>query len=297
MSQIRLAQALAMAASLPPNETEEDIVCPNATQNILVVSTPTEKNANAYAGIHKLHLREGAYNVAAYIAAPDNTCKGVIRGVDPEINEAQLQAMIVNQRNPKALEAKRIKNTSTVVVLFDGMKVPNYIMCGVSLIRCTLYKRQTTCATGAVTWATESTCVQILTRRGAAAAESTTRLKTTSARPSAPFAGANTRRRTTSASNDTKSLTSCGAGGADAEMPRNRGCKASRNRWKVDHAIPAWQAPPDGDVRQRRHYDSAADREAVPSPGGAPAPKCAFKRGRPGRTGPGQSRNRNHNQR
>ncbi|KAL1442457.1 hypothetical protein MTO96_046407 [Rhipicephalus appendiculatus] len=50
--------------------------------------------------------------------------------------------MIVNQRNPKALEAKRIKNTTTVVVLFDGMKVPNYVMCGVSLLRCTLYKRQ-----------------------------------------------------------------------------------------------------------------------------------------------------------
>ncbi|KAL1443633.1 hypothetical protein MTO96_045916 [Rhipicephalus appendiculatus] len=50
--------------------------------------------------------------------------------------------MIVNQRNPKALEAKRIKTTTTVVVLFDGMKVPNYVMCGVSLLRCTLYKRQ-----------------------------------------------------------------------------------------------------------------------------------------------------------
>ncbi|KAH9384655.1 hypothetical protein HPB48_026666 [Haemaphysalis longicornis] len=51
--------------------------------------------------------------------------------------------MIVNQRNPKALEAKRIKNTTTVVVLFDGMKVPNYVICGVSMLRCTLYKRQT----------------------------------------------------------------------------------------------------------------------------------------------------------
>ncbi|KAL1472035.1 hypothetical protein MTO96_039582 [Rhipicephalus appendiculatus] len=50
--------------------------------------------------------------------------------------------MIANQRNPKALEAKRIKNTTMVVVLFDGMKVPNYVMCGVSLLRCTLYKRQ-----------------------------------------------------------------------------------------------------------------------------------------------------------
>lgn len=143
VSQIRLAQAIAMAAALAPAETEGDIVCPNIAQNILVVSTPEKKNANAYAAIQQIRISEGMYHVAAYIAAPDNTCKGVIRGVDTDISEAQLQTMIVNQRNPKALEAKRIKNTTTVVVLFDGMKVPNYVMCGVSLLRCTLYKRQT----------------------------------------------------------------------------------------------------------------------------------------------------------
>lgn len=63
--------------------------------------------------------------------------------MDADIIDAQLQSMIVNQRNPKALEAKRIKTTTTVVVLFDGMKVPNYVMCGVSMLRCTLYRRQT----------------------------------------------------------------------------------------------------------------------------------------------------------
>lgn len=142
VSQIRLAQALAMAAALAPAETEGDIVCPNAAQNILVVSTPAKKNALAYAGIQQIRLGEGSYKVATYIAAPDNTCKGVIRGVDADISDAQLQSMIVNQRNPKALEAKRIKTTTTVVVLFDGMKVPNYVVCGVSMLRCTLYRRQ-----------------------------------------------------------------------------------------------------------------------------------------------------------
>lgn len=143
VSQIRLAQALAMAAALAPTETEGDIVCPNFTQNVLVVSTPEKKNASAYAGIQQIRISEGLYKVAAYIAAPDNTCKGIIRGIDADISETQLQRMIVNHRNPKALEIKRIKNTTTVVVLFDGMTVPNYVMCGVSLLRCTLYKRQT----------------------------------------------------------------------------------------------------------------------------------------------------------
>ncbi|KAL1455779.1 hypothetical protein MTO96_043630 [Rhipicephalus appendiculatus] len=51
--------------------------------------------------------------------------------------------MIVHPRNPRALEVKRIRNTTTVVVLFDGLKVPNYVVCGPSMLRCTLYRRQT----------------------------------------------------------------------------------------------------------------------------------------------------------
>ncbi|KAH7985842.1 hypothetical protein HPB52_025365 [Rhipicephalus sanguineus] len=106
VSQLRLAQAIAMVATLAPAETEGDIVCPNIAQNILVVSTPEKKTQTP-------------------------------------TPEAQLQTMIVNQRNPKALEARRIKNITTVVVLFDRMKVPKYVMCGVSWLCCTLYKRKT----------------------------------------------------------------------------------------------------------------------------------------------------------
>ncbi|KAH7964168.1 hypothetical protein HPB51_027594 [Rhipicephalus microplus] len=93
VSQIRLAQAIAMAAALALAETEGDIVCPNITQNILVVSTPEKKNANAYAAIQQIRISEGMYHVAAYVAAPDNTCKGVIRGVDTEVWQLGLVGM------------------------------------------------------------------------------------------------------------------------------------------------------------------------------------------------------------
>ncbi|KAH7955523.1 hypothetical protein HPB52_001197 [Rhipicephalus sanguineus] len=137
---IRLAQAMAMAAALAPDEVGEDIVCPNAAQNILVVSTPMRKNACAYAAIQQIHLKEGVYDVAAYLAASDNTCKGVVRGVDADFSDAQLRTMIVNRRNPTALEVRRIK--VLVVVLFEGMKVPNHVMCGSGMLPCTLYRRQ-----------------------------------------------------------------------------------------------------------------------------------------------------------
>ncbi|KAH7942772.1 hypothetical protein HPB52_001126 [Rhipicephalus sanguineus] len=104
-----------MAAALAPAEIEEDTMCPNGVQNIFV----------------------------AYLAPPENTCKGIIRGVDVEVTEAQLRGRIVNHRNPGALEARRIKNTTAMVVLFEGMRVPNYVACGASIFRCTLYRRHT----------------------------------------------------------------------------------------------------------------------------------------------------------
>ncbi|KAH7947614.1 hypothetical protein HPB52_014485 [Rhipicephalus sanguineus] len=143
VSQIRFEQALAMAAALAPAEIEEDTICPNGTQNIYVVCTPHEKNACAYVKAQQVGLGECTYRVSVYPAPPDDTCKGVIKGVDVDISEDQLRARIVNHRNPGAIEVKRIKNTTAVVVLFKGMKVPNYVSCGASMFRCTLYRRHT----------------------------------------------------------------------------------------------------------------------------------------------------------
>ncbi|KAL1482745.1 hypothetical protein MTO96_033578 [Rhipicephalus appendiculatus] len=114
-----------MAAQLAPAETGEDIVCANVVQNIFV-------------------------EVNSYLAAPDNTCKGIVRGVDLDFDDNQLRDMIVQPRNPKALEVKRIKDTTRIIVLFDGLKVLNYVMCGASMLRCTVYRRQTDvcCACG-----------------------------------------------------------------------------------------------------------------------------------------------------
>ncbi|KAH8029373.1 hypothetical protein HPB51_025585 [Rhipicephalus microplus] len=118
VSQIRFEQALAMAAALAPAEIEEDTICPNGTQNIYVVCTPHENNACAYVKAQQVRLGDCTYRVSVYPAPPDDTCKGVIRGVDVDISEAQLRARIVNHRNPGAIEVKRIKNTTAVVVLF-----------------------------------------------------------------------------------------------------------------------------------------------------------------------------------
>ncbi|KAH7942864.1 hypothetical protein HPB52_002041 [Rhipicephalus sanguineus] len=106
-------------------------------------STPEEKNARAYSKVELITVGGANYEVGSYLAAPDNTCKGVVKGVDLDFSEEEITGMIVHPRNPTALEVKRIRNTTTVVVLFDGLKVPNYVVCGPSMLRCTLYRRQT----------------------------------------------------------------------------------------------------------------------------------------------------------
>ncbi|XP_049522591.1 uncharacterized protein LOC125945068 [Dermacentor silvarum] len=69
---------------------------------------------------------ESEYEVNAYESAPHATCKGVIRRVDIRDSQSTITRNIVYDRNPLALAAKRIKTSGSVIVLFDGLKVPNF---------------------------------------------------------------------------------------------------------------------------------------------------------------------------
>ncbi|KAH8022676.1 hypothetical protein HPB51_001047 [Rhipicephalus microplus] len=56
--------------------------------------------------------------------------------------------MLIQPRNSSLLGARRIKNTETVILIFNGLKVPNYVYCGQVIYHCMLYKRQIdTCRT------------------------------------------------------------------------------------------------------------------------------------------------------
>ncbi|KAL1450313.1 hypothetical protein MTO96_043946 [Rhipicephalus appendiculatus] len=138
---IAFKRALAKAASLTAEQTCEDTLCANPFQNILILATPLENNARAYAKVQQICMGKAITEVASYVAASDDTCKGVIRGINPDITEAELTDMIVNRRNPGALGVRRIKKTPTVIVPFDGLKVPQYVLCDGVRYPCSLYRR------------------------------------------------------------------------------------------------------------------------------------------------------------
>ncbi|KAH7952875.1 hypothetical protein HPB49_002180 [Dermacentor silvarum] len=76
---------------------------------------------------------EVEYEVNANEAAPNATCKGVIRRVDIRDSQAMITRNIVHDLNPLVLAAKRLRTSGSVIVLFDGLKVPNFVRYGSTL--------------------------------------------------------------------------------------------------------------------------------------------------------------------
>ncbi|KAH7951375.1 hypothetical protein HPB52_008319 [Rhipicephalus sanguineus] len=137
-----VADAIAISAGISPLEQHAHTLCPNSKQNILVASAPRRDNANRSVRIKEIRIADKTYEVSAYEAAPYSTCKGVIRGIPVQDSSADIDAKIVNDRNPLVLAAKRIGSTTAVIVAFDGHRVPNFVRYGSVLLQCTLYRRQ-----------------------------------------------------------------------------------------------------------------------------------------------------------
>ncbi|KAH9377606.1 hypothetical protein HPB48_011121 [Haemaphysalis longicornis] len=97
VSQVKGAQALPLAAQLAPAEIADDI----------------QKNARAYSRVESVTVGVANYEVSSYLAAPDNTCKGVVRGVDLDFDAGQLKDMIVQPKNPRALEVKQEEGSAS----------------------------------------------------------------------------------------------------------------------------------------------------------------------------------------
>lgn len=101
-----LMSAIFAAADISLHESKEDTICTNVAQNILVVSTPDEARAKRYyASARHLCIGGREYEVSAYRSAPSGTARGIIRGIAVTDTYEDLQANIVNEANPLALEA------------------------------------------------------------------------------------------------------------------------------------------------------------------------------------------------
>ncbi|KAL1486986.1 hypothetical protein MTO96_046723 [Rhipicephalus appendiculatus] len=72
--------------------------------------------------------------------APDYTVNGIIKGIPLEEDARSIHTNIVHARNAHALAAKRLSNTTTIIVAFEGPRVPTYVRFGPPVLppRCKL---------------------------------------------------------------------------------------------------------------------------------------------------------------
>lgn len=138
----RIYHSVRRAANVERTADEEDNLCLNQKQNIIVLSTPSKERAKKYVAITSLSIGSKEYEACAYRAAPENTSKGVIRGISADESPEDIVRKLVTPRNPSVLYAKRMGNTNNVIVIFDGYYVPSYVNYGAALVRCALYKKQ-----------------------------------------------------------------------------------------------------------------------------------------------------------
>lgn len=137
------------AAGITMKDAEEDILRVNSKQNTFIMSTPKLENAKRYSQLKEIRIGTGVFGAAAYITAPDNTSKGVIRGIPDYDAPEDIEESLVNRRNPTILHARRMGRTDSVVIVFEGTYVPHYVYYRGAEYRCVLYRKKhelcTTC--------------------------------------------------------------------------------------------------------------------------------------------------------
>ncbi|KAH7949066.1 hypothetical protein HPB49_004636 [Dermacentor silvarum] len=109
----RVAQAVSQAANITATESDALTLRIRNEQNLAVASTPKR--------ITTLQLGGKEYQVYAYVAAPDMSCKRVATGIDSETHPDELMA---NLRSPQApiLFPRMLGKSTAALSTFDGLE-------------------------------------------------------------------------------------------------------------------------------------------------------------------------------
>lgn len=142
LSTHQMARAITKACGKPDicNEGSFLIRLHNGS-NIAILSTPSMETASAVQCISSLRFAAKNYAVTAYVAAPDNSCKGVIHGVDAGTTPTELLSHLrVRTQGVKILYARMLGKSQSAVITFEGKIVPRYVYYYGGEIRCYLYR-------------------------------------------------------------------------------------------------------------------------------------------------------------
>ncbi|KAH7958608.1 hypothetical protein HPB49_003213 [Dermacentor silvarum] len=95
-------------------------------QNLAVISTSDENLVAELQKVQSLSLGLNQHAIQAYVAAPDNSCKGVVPGIEPNTT---VKTLLENLRCSEApiLHTRMMRSTNQALVTFSGIQVPRHV--------------------------------------------------------------------------------------------------------------------------------------------------------------------------
>ncbi|KAH7949753.1 hypothetical protein HPB49_015106 [Dermacentor silvarum] len=141
-----VAQAIGVAAGLDAAVLNELIIRIRTDQNLAVISTLDETLTAELQKVQSISLGLNQHAVQAYVAAPDNSCKGVVPGIEPNTS---VKTLLENLRCSEApiLHARMMGSTNQALVTFSGIQVPRHVRLYGAELRCYIYRpRQQICS-------------------------------------------------------------------------------------------------------------------------------------------------------
>ncbi|KAH7939377.1 hypothetical protein HPB52_011651 [Rhipicephalus sanguineus] len=84
-------------------------------------------------------MGDRTYEVTVYLTAPEDTLKGIIRGIPDYDTPEDIEKSLVNERNPGILH---VFTSAYYIIVFQRRYVPPYVYYRSCEYRCVLYKKQ-----------------------------------------------------------------------------------------------------------------------------------------------------------
>ncbi|KAH7940661.1 hypothetical protein HPB49_026121 [Dermacentor silvarum] len=142
-----LATALWTAAGVSPNDRRDLILRTRPEQNLAIISTPSSHVADALLNIQELSISQRTYPVSAYLAAPDDSCKGIVPGLEPG-TPSHMLVEEMQASGIQILQARMMGQTNIALVTFEGLRVPRFVRFLGAELRCYPHRpRQPVCKT------------------------------------------------------------------------------------------------------------------------------------------------------
>ncbi|KAH7940821.1 hypothetical protein HPB49_006202 [Dermacentor silvarum] len=121
-----LGSAMRAAAKLTSaTAAEEDLVRVNETNNTMTVSTPCIHRSGAYASVKTLKLGGRDLPVSAYVAAMENSVRGVIYNAYDGCPVEEIRAgFLKKNEGMEILDARPLGKSKAIQITFGGKRVP-----------------------------------------------------------------------------------------------------------------------------------------------------------------------------